>query len=75
MRELLANQRRPTREVWLADGVEEAPIISDILELAAAQGGTWDGPTAEAYVAAHVPYLAWLTQASANSAAIASQQP
>jgi hypothetical protein len=41
--------------------------------LAAAQAGAWQGPTAERYVAAHAPYLAWLMRASANSAAVAAQ--
>lgn len=42
--------------------------------LAAAQAGSWQGPTAERYVAAHLPYLAWLERASANSAAMAAEQ-
>ncbi|MBW0014374.1 PPE family protein [Mycobacterium sp.] len=44
-----------------------AAVLADV------QAGAWQGPSAEAYAAAHVPYLAWLMQAGVNSAAAAAQ--
>jgi PPE-repeat protein len=42
--------------------------------LAGVQAGVWEGQTAAAYAAGHAPYIAWLTQAAADSVAMAARQ-
>ncbi|WIM89927.1 PPE family protein [Candidatus Mycobacterium wuenschmannii] len=54
-----------------AEYLEAADEIDQLLAGIAA--GVWEGAAAESYVAAHAPYVAWLSHAAADSAARAAQ--
>ncbi|MGB3485211.1 MAG: PPE domain-containing protein, partial [Mycobacterium sp.] len=54
---------------WAALSGEYTAAAAELTSLLAGiQAGAWQGPSAEQYAAAHLPYLAWLTQAATNAA-------
>jgi PPE-repeat protein len=59
---------------WNALSAEYTSVAEELSSvLAEVQTAAWQGPSAESFVSAYVPYLAWLTKASADSAAAAAQ--
>ncbi|KQH78167.1 hypothetical protein AO501_27295 [Mycobacterium gordonae] len=60
---------------WSALSTEYATVADELVAvLSGVQGGVWAGPSAQAYAAAHLPYLEWLTRAGQISADNAARE-
>ncbi|OBB10429.1 hypothetical protein A5761_26870 [Mycolicibacterium setense] len=59
---------------WSSLSTEYFMAASELTTLmGTVQAGAWEGASADRYTAAHVPYLAWLSETSASTAGVAAQ--
>lgn len=59
---------------WSALSAEYSAVAAELITvLSATRSASWDGPSADSYLAAHAPYLDWLARASADGARAAAQ--
>ncbi|ORA20238.1 hypothetical protein BST12_15855 [Mycobacterium angelicum] len=59
---------------WTALSVEYTAAAEELTAvLAGVQAGAWQGFSSDSYAAAHLPYVAWLAETSADNAQIAAQ--
>lgn len=59
---------------WQALSVEYSTAAADLATvLSSLLAGSWQGVSADRYASAHIPFLAWLSHAGADSAAAAAQ--
>ncbi len=58
---------------WASLSAQYQSAATELTAVLTGSAGVWDGPTAETYVAAHMPYLAWLELAGTLSSEAAVQ--